>query len=550
MSEVKASDLLVRALENEGVEYVFGLPGEENLDFVESLRRSSIRLILTRHEQGAGFMAATYGRLTGRPGVCLATLGPGATNLVTPAAYAQLGAMPMVMITGQKPIRASKQGKFQIVDVVAMMRPLTKYAHQIVDAGTIPAQVREAFRLAAEERPGAVHLELPEDVAAERTRNSFLFPTACPKRPDCDAGALERAAEMIRRARHPLLLIGAGANRKDTIAPLKAFVEKTGIPFFNTQMGKGVIGGDHPAYIGTAALSSDDYLHCAIGRADLIVNAGHDVVEKPPFLMRPGGVEVIHVNYSPAEVDQVYFPQLELVGDIASTFRRLSAALKPCESHDFEYFRRIRDHIRAHIREGADDPRFPMIPQRLVADVRRAMPDDGIIALDNGMYKIWFARNYPTPLPNTVLLDNALATMGAGLPSAMMAAMLNPGKRVMAICGDGGFMMNGQELETAVRLGLNLVVLVLRDDAYGMIRWKQAVGEFPDWGLTFGNPDFVAHAESYGAAGHRVRASEDFLPLLNAAFEAGGVQLIELPVDYSENVRVLIDELAAKVCLV
>jgi acetolactate synthase I/II/III large subunit len=550
MKQIKASDLLVQALENEGVEFVFGVPGEENLDFVESLRQSSIRLVVTRHEQGAGFMAATYGRLTGKPGVCLSTLGPGATNLVTPAAYAQLGGMPMVMITGQKPIRSSKQGKFQIVDVVAMMRPLTKFAHQIVDAGTIPARTREAFRLASEERPGVAHLELPEDVAAEFTENTFLFPPHCPKRPDCDANALEQAQQMIRQAKHPLLLVGAGANRKDTIAPLRDFVEKTGIPFFNTQMGKGVIGGYHPNYIGTAALSRGDYLHCALERADLIINAGHDVVEKPPFLMHPGGVHVIHINYSPAEVDQVYFPQLELVGDIGSTFRRLSADIQPCETHDFSYFNRIRDLILEHTQEMSDDARFPVIPQRLVADVRRAMPDDGIIALDNGIYKIWFARNYRTPLPNTVLLDNALATMGAGLSSAMMASMLNPEKRVMAICGDGGFMMNSQELETALRLRLNLVVLVLRDDSYGMIRWKQAVGGFPDWGLEFGNPDFVAYVESYGGTGHRVQAADDLLVQLNASFGAGGVHLIELAVDYSENKRVLIDELAAKVCLI
>jgi len=550
MDKVKASDLLVKALENEGVEFVFGVPGEENLDFLEALRNSSIRLIVTRHEQGAGFMAATYGRLTGKPGVCLSTLGPGATNLVTPAAYAQLGAMPMVMITGQKPIRKSKQGKFQIVDVVAMMRPLTKFAHQIVDAGTIPALVRQAFRLAAEERPGAVHLELPEDIAADYTSNSFLFTPNNPGRPDCDGAALDQACAMIRQAKHPLLLVGAGANRKDTIVPLKAFVEKTGIPFFNTQMGKGVIGGYHPNYIGTAALSEGDYLHCALDRSDLIINAGHDVVEKPPFLMTPDGVRVIHVNYSPAAVDQVYFPQLELVGDIASTFRTLTGAMSKCDSHDFAYFESIRDHILSHIQEGADDPRFPMIPQRLVADVRRVMPDDGIIALDNGMYKIWFARNYRTPLPNTVLLDNALATMGAGLPSAMMAAMLNPGKRVMAICGDGGFMMNSQEMETAVRLGLNLVVLVLRDNSYGMIRWKQAVGGFPDWGLEFGNPDFVKYAESYGAKGHRVDSADGFAPLLKQCFTERGVHLVEAAVDYSENKRVLIDELSEKVCLI
>ena len=548
--QIKASDLLVKALENEGVEYVFGVPGEENLDFLESLRTSNIRLILTRHEQGAGFMAATYGRLTGKAGVCLATLGPGATNLVTAAAYAQLGAMPMMMITGQKPIKASKQGRFQIIDVVALMRPITKFAKQIVNGNTIPSLVREAFRLAELERPGAVLLELPEDIAAEMAEDGPLMAANLPRRPVCDETAIDNAAAMIRAAKHPLLLVGAGANRKRIIDALESFVGKTGIPYFNTQMGKGVIGGFHDLYIGTAALSDGDYVHCAVDRADLIINAGHDVVEKPPFLMEHGGQTVIHVNFSPAAVDEVYFPQLELIGDVASSFQRLADRLDPVAGHDFDYFMRVRGEVLKHIAEGTDDPRFPLIPQRIVADVRAVMPPDGIIALDNGTYKIWFARNYLTKQSNTVLLDNALATMGAGLPSAMMVAMLYPDRRVMAICGDGGFMMNSQEMETAVRLGLDLVVLIIRDDSYGMIRWKQAHADLPDWGLDFGNPDFVKYAMSYGAAGHRVEATEEFLPILERCYEAGGVHLVEVPVDYSENKRVLIDELAENVCLI
>ena len=325
-----------------------------------------------------------------------------------------------------------------------------------------------------------------------------LFPAKSPRRPDCSEGAIGEAAALIRAAKHPLLLVGAGANRKRIIDALEQFVSKTGMPYFNTQMGKGVIGGFHELYIGTAALSEGDYLHCAIDRADLIINAGHDVVEKPPFFMEHGGMQVIHVNFNPAEVDEVYFPQLELIGDIASSFRRLAARLEPVKGHDFSYFMRVREEVMAHILEGADDSRYPLIPQRIVADVRAVMPPDGVIALDNGTYKIWFARNYLTKQPNTVLLDNALATMGAGLPSAMTVAMLNPGRSVMAICGDGGFMMNSQELETAVRLGLNLVVLIIRDDSYGMIRWKQAAVGLPDWGLEYGNPDFVQYANSYG----------------------------------------------------
>lgn len=550
LKDIKASDLFVKALENEGVEYIFGVPGEENLDLVESLRTSKIKLVLTRHEQAAGFMAATYGRFTGKAGVCLATLGPGATNLVTAAAYAQLGAMPMLMITGQKPIKQSKQGRFQIVDVVQMMQPITKFAKQIVNVGTIPSLVREAFRLAEEERPGAVHLELPEDIAAEHAATSRLFAVNDYCRPDADEGAINQAVKMIRDARHPLLLIGAGANRKRIVQALGDFVGKTGIPFFNTQMGKGVIGGYHSLYLGTAALSSGDYLHCAIDQADLVINAGHDVVEKPPFFMEHGGKQVIHINFNSAEVDEVYFPQLEIVGDIATSFMRLTDKLEPVSTHDFSYFMRIREHVQEHMKEGSGDSRCPMIPQRIVADVRKVMPEDGIIALDNGVYKIWFARNYQTPQPNTVLLDNALASMGAGLPSAMMAAILYPQRHVMAVCGDGGFMMNSQEMETAVRLKLNLVVLVLRDNSYGMIRWKQAGNGFPDWGLEFGNPDFVAYAQSYGAQGHRLEASEDFVPLLERCYSEGGVHLVEAPVDYSENKRVLIDELAEKICLI
>jgi acetolactate synthase-1/2/3 large subunit len=547
---IKASELFVKALENEGVEYVFGVPGEENLDFVESLRTSSIRLILTRHEQGAAFMAATYGRLTGKVGVCLATLGPGATNFVTAAAYAHLGAFPMMMITGQKPIKKSKQGRFQIIDVVRNMSPITKFAKQIVNGHTIPALVREGFRLALEERPGPVLLELPEDIAAEPVEGAALVPARTPERPICAEAPIAAALEMIRAAKRPLLLVGAGANRKRVIRELSAFVGKTGIPYFNTQMGKGVIEGHPDKYIGTAALSDGDYVHCAIDRADLVVNVGHDVIEKPPFLIEPGGKTVIHVNFNSAEVDEVYFPQLELIGDIGATISRMTDRLDPVSTHDFAYFERVRSEVMTHMAEGADDPRFPLIPQRIVADVRRVMPEDGIIALDNGMYKIWFARNYRTHVANTVLLDNALATMGAGLPSAMMAAMLYPDRRVMAICGDGGFMMNSQEMETAVRLGLNLVVLIINDNSFGMIRWKQAIVGYEDWGLTFGNPDFVKYAEAYGAKGHAIGATEDFAPALDRCFAEGGVHIVAVPVDYSENKRVLIDELAEKVCLI
>ncbi|WP_232771425.1 acetolactate synthase large subunit [Colwellia sp. 12G3] len=546
---MKASDLFVQALEAEGVEYIFSVPGEENLDMVESLRNSTIKLVLTRHEQGAGFMAATYGRLTSKVGVCMATLGPGATNLATPAAYAHLGGMPLLMITGQKPIKKSKQGQFQIIDIVGLFDPICKMSKQIVHGDTIPSLVREAFRLCEEERPGAVLLELPEDIAAENCTAKVMTPH---KRHYAHPSnvAIAEAVALIKAAKMPLILIGAGANRQNVRKAMCNFVHSTRIPFFVTQMGKGVVDERSSLFLGTAALSAGDYLHCAIERADLIINIGHDVIEKPPFFMDEGGKKVIHVNYKSAQVDQVYFPQLEIIGDLAASVDALKDQLGGEVIFDRRYFEKIKLAIDEHIEDGANDTRYPIIPQRFVADIRKVMGDKDIIALDNGIYKLWFARNYKAYQPNTVLLDNALATMGAGLPSGMMAAMLNPNIRVMAICGDGGFMMNSQELETAIRLGLNLVVTVLNDNSYGMIRWKQASAGFADWGLEFGNPDFVKYAESYGATGHRVMSAEDLIPTYEKAFSAGGIHLVELPVDYSENQKVLIDELAKKVCLI
>ena len=542
----KGSDLLVAALENEGVDRIFGVPGEENLDVVESLRNSGIKLILTRHEQGAAFMAATYGRLTGKPGVCITTLGPGALNLTTGAAYALLGAMPMIMITGQKGIMSSRQARFQIVDVITAFRPLTKMSRQIVSPGSIPTLVRDAFRIAMEERPGPVLLELPEDVAGEEGPDVLPIPVHPIEIPVAHRAALDRAAEMILAAKRPLVMLGAAASRPRSTAGLSGFVRRTQIPFFTTQMGKGTVPGGGNLYMGTAALSERDYVHEAVDQADLIIAIGHDTIEKPPFIMGPNGPKVIHIGYLPANVDSVYFPHAEVVGDVGPSLELLADRVEG-KLHNAGSLLSLRESILSRIMDRATEDRWPPTPQRIVHDVRQVIPADGIVALDNGMYKIWFARNYRTYVANTLLLDNALATMGAGLPSAMMAAMMYPDRRVMAVCGDGGFMMNSQEMETAVRLRLNLVVLILDDGAYGMIRWKQAVDSFPDFGLTFGNPDFVRYAESYGARGTRVESTEGLIPALEAAFQGGGVHLVAVPIDYSENTRVLVDELRARI---
>jgi acetolactate synthase I/II/III large subunit len=348
---------------------------------------------------------------------------------------------------------------------------------------------------------------------------------------------------MILAAERPLVMLGAAASRPRSTAGLQGFVRRTRLPFFTTQMGKGAVAGGSSLYMGTAALSERDHVHEAIERADLIIAVGHDTVEKPPFLMGgPGGPRVVHVSYTPANVEQVYFPHAEVVGDLGPSLELLADRLEG-RLHRAGALLPLREGILARLADRASEDRFPVTPQRLVHDVRRVVPEDGIVALDNGMYKIWFARNYRTAVANTLLLDNALATMGAGLPSAMMAALTYPDRRVLAVCGDGGFMMNSQELETAVRLGLNLVVLILQDDAYGMIRWKQAVDEFTDFGMTFGNPDFVAYAKAYGVKGSQVESADGLAPTLEAAFAGGGVQLVTVPVDYSENMRVLVDEL-------
>ncbi|MDT8409604.1 MAG: acetolactate synthase large subunit [Wenzhouxiangellaceae bacterium] len=543
MSEANAARLMVECMEAEGVTRIFGVPGEENLDLLEAIRKSSIEMVITRHEQAAGFMAACHGRLTGKPGVCLSTLGPGATNLITAAAYAQLGAMPMVMITGQKPIKTSKQGHFQILDVVDLMRPVTHYTRQIVSATAVPSRVREAFRQAEEERPGAVHLELPEDIAREPADGLKPLVASQTRRPVAEEKSIARAVEAITRAKRPLLMCGAGANRKLTSRMLRRFINQTRIPFFTTQMGKGVVGEPNDCWMGTAALSDGDYVHRLIEQSDCIINVGHDVVEKPPFFMHEGQRTVIHVNFFTAEVDAVYFPQIEVTGDIANAIWQFSERLQPQPHWDFSFAKKVRKALFEDLDSGRELNDFPVHPRRLVHAVRDAMPEDGIVSLDNGLYKVWFARNYRAVKPNTLLLDNALATMGAGLPVAMGACLTHPDRKVMAICGDGGFMMNSQELETAVRLKLNLVVLILRDDAYGMIRWKQADMKLPDYGLQFGNPDFVKYAESYGARGHRPDSVASLEAVLAKTLETPGVDLIDCQIDYRDSRQVVFEDI-------
>lgn len=532
---MKASELFVKSLEAAGVEYVFGVPGEENLAFVEAIRESSIRLVTTRHEQAAVFMAATHGRLTGRVGVALSTLGPGATNLVTGVAYAQLGGMPLMVITGQKPIKRSKQGKFQIIDVVGLMKPITKSAETIVSADRIPTTVYQAVRLAEAERPGAVHIEFPEDIAEERTSEEPI-PWQKTRRSVPDEKSIIELLRAVEASQKPLIVVGSGANRKLIGKQLSTLIEKTGIPFVTTQMGKGVVAEDSEHYLGTTALSDGDFVHQAIRAADLVLMLGHDVTEKPPAF-RSKGQRVVHINFSPADIDTVYNPDLEVIGDISNTLWQLHTRVNPQDHWRHEAFAPYQVAQRADILAGADSDAFPLKPQRIVQDLRRALPREGVLSLDNGMYKLWISRNYPAYVHNTVLLDNALATMGAGVPVGIGVKLAQPTTPTVVVTGDGGFVMGGlSDLETAVRLGIDLVIVVLTDGGYGMIKWKQQSMELGDFGLDFTNPDFVKLAEAFGARGYRVGSAGEFRPTLEAALAAPGVHIIDVPIDYSENV--------------
>jgi len=536
---MKASNLFIKALENEGVEYIFTVPGEETLDIIESIRQSKlIKLIVLRHEQGAGFMAATYGRLTSKPGVCLVTLGPGATNLMTSIAYAQLGGMPMIVISGQKPIKMHKQGRFQVIDVISMMKPVTKLSTQIVNGHNIPSLVRQAFHLAEEERPGVVHIEFPEDISKESS-DINIFAVKKVRRPNADEEAMREAAGMISKATHPLLLIGAGANRKRASTALKKFIERTGIPFFTTQMGKGVVDERSELFLGTAAISEGDFVHRAIDQADLIINAGHDIVEKPPFFMSKESAEVIHINFESAQIDDTYFPQLEVVGDIGFSITYITKLLKSHKKWNSKSFQKIKADFTKHLKSHIDDTTFPICMPRLVHEIQKLIPPKGIITLDNGLYKIWFARNYYSKEPTSLLLDNALATMGAGLPSAMAAKIVYPERSVIAICGDGGFLMNSHELEPAVRLKLDLIILILCDNAYGMIKWEQKNLGFKNYGMDFNNPDYQKYAEAYGAKGYSISSIKELKSTISKCLYDKGVHIIEIPIDYSNTTQIL-----------
>lgn len=536
-----AAQLLVTALEREGVKYVFGYPGEENLHFVEAVRKSrQVTLVLTRHEQAAGFMAAAYGHLTGELAVAMSTLGAGATNLVTAIAHAWLAERPMIVLTGQKAIRDNRQGRYQLIDVVDMMRPVTKSTRSIPSGAALPGIIAEAMRQALEYPQGPVHLELPEDVAHDKVSADELLPIGTAPRPDAPADAVDLAAATIAAAKRPLILAGASANARLDVPPsLQQLIDRTGLPFFSTWMGKGAAREAGDQYIGTATMPGMDYVGCAIRHSDLIFSVGHNVMEKAPFVMQADGPPVIHVHEFPATADVIWFPQQQVVGNMATTLDGLTTRLDGT-SWDMEGFRRVAAAQRASVERNADDESLPFKPQFVVRELRQGLGPDDIVSVDNGIHKLWVARHYPALQPRTTLIDAALGAMGPGLPAGIAAKIAYPDRRVVVVAGDGGFMLNSQELETAVRLGVDLTVLIFNDAGLGMERLKQASMGYGAFGVDFGNPDFAAYAESYGATGHRPKSGDEFRRILATA-ASGGVHVVDLEVDYSQNAALMME---------
>ena len=531
-----AADCLIQCLEHEWVEYVFWVPGEENLHVLDALSHSSIKLILTRNEQTAVFMACSYGRMTGKAGVALATLGPGATNMLTGVAHAQLGAMPLIVITGQKAIKTSKQWLFQIIDVCAMMQPISKRSTTIVSGSRIPTIVRQAFALAQAERPGVVHLELPEDIAEEQV-DDWCQPILLsdPRRPHVDTKAFIQLVDMLKSAKCPMILVGSGANRKRITKYLTQFINQTQIPFFTSQMGKGVVDESSVYYIGTASLTQKDHIHALISQADCIVAIGYDPVEKPAMFVDYQHQKLIHINFFAATIDEVYQPCLQIIWDIADTCRQLCESDLHAWLRHYDIFGSQIEELHRRVYDGQDTGSV-MWPHQLARDLRHILGPDDILALDNGLYKLWLTRNYPAYRPNTILVDNALATMGAGYSIAMASKLLYPDRHVIAVVGDGGLMMNLWDLETVVRLWLNITIVIVRDDAYGMIKWKQQAMNLNDYGLDFGNPDFVLLAQSFGAQWLRLMDKKDFPILLKEGLQYPWLTLIDVPFAYPAQI--------------
>ncbi len=541
---MKAAKLFVKCLENEGVEYIFGIPGEENLDLMDALLDSSITFITTRHEQGAAFMADVYGRLTGRAGVCLATLGPGATNLITGVADANMDHAPVIAIAGQASTHRLHKESHQVLDLELLFQPITKYSSRLLTPDVINEVVRKAFKVAQTEKTGACFIEFPENIAEMEVDDTPL-PVKYSHAPEPPQERVEAAAEIISEARNPMILAGNGVIRGRAWQQLADFAEKLRIPVANTFMAKGVIPFKHPMALGSAGLQANDYISCGFNKADVIICVGYDLVEYHPYLWHPTrDRKIIHIDRSPAEVDANYSVTVGVSGDIKHSLLRLMELASP---HTGNSMRALRRALIEDMNQHKDNNAVPMKPQKIIWDLRTAMELEDIAISDVGAHKMWMSRMFRCEYPNTCLISNGFASMGIAVPGAIGAKLAEPERRVVAVTGDAGFLMNSQEIETALRYRIPMVILIWSDSAYGLIEWKQMNQFGRPSNISFNNPDFVKYAESFGARGYRIEKGEDLLPTLKKALADDTVSIIDCPVDYSENLK-LTSKLGDMVC--
>jgi acetolactate synthase I/II/III large subunit len=547
-TDLTVAELIVDCLEAEGVTHVFGIPGEENIHLVDALARSSIRYVLVRHEQGASFMAETYGRLTGRPGVCSATLGPGAINLLLGVADATTNSTPLVALSAQVGMNRSFKESHQGVDLVSMFAPVTKWSALVSTPGAAPEMIRKAFKLAQTERPGAVYLAVPEDVEkAHAPLDATPLTINIPRPDEPSPGQVARAAAILTGAANPIVLAGHGATRAGAGVALRRFADKLGVPVATTFHGKGIFPDDHPQALGAVGFMRHDYVNFGFDQADVVVTVGYELQEFDPVRINPqGDKEIIHIHRFPAEVDRHYNVSVGLQADIGRSLDALAAAVERnfAVERDFEGSDRpgegqIRALLTEELARGQADDRFPLAPARIVADTRAALGRDDIVLVDTGALKMWMARLYPTYEPNTCLISNGLSTMAWTVPGAIGAKIARPEAKVLVATGDGAFLMNSQEIETARREHIAMVVLIWVDDAYGLISWKMDLELGHDIDTAFTNPDFVAYAESFGAAGYRITSADELLPTLRTALAADTVSVIACPVDYSANLELI-----------
>ncbi len=533
---MKASDLLVKCLENEGVEYVFGIPGEETLDLMESLRTSPIKFIITRHEQVAAFMADAYGRLTGKAGVCLATLGPGATNLLTGVADAYLDASPVVAITGQADLKRIHKESHQYINIVDMCESVTKWNGRIETAEVIPEMVRKAFKLAEMEKPGPTHLELPENIAAQRAHEMYaaMIPPIRARRSSPDRQSLRKAADLIESAKFPIILAGHGIVRKAANAQLQKFAELLCIPVVTTFMGKGAISAKSPSCIGSLGLSNDRQIEDVFSLADLIIATGYGLVEYSPKNWNPKiDKQIIHIDFTSSEVDLHYVPEVEIVSDIRESIELLEGMLSTNKKSQCAID--LHTNFREEFERIGSEQNWPVRPPQVLYGIRKVLGNSDILVSDVGTCKFWAAKFYPVYENNTFILSNGFASMGFSLPTAMVAKLVYSDRKVVALTGDGGFLMNLQDLETAVRMKLNLAIVVFNDNGYNLIKWKSMKKFGTSYGVDFTNPDFIKVAEGFGAVGLRLKTAGDFEPMLRDAFTREVPVIIDVPIDYSDN---------------